>query len=188
MNPALKSIVVAAIVSTTAFAQSAPESLAQAQQHFRECKAGKLQLEFVPALKQLEAARKSLEKGRRETETARRALEGTRKRIEAGHQVRHASVAEREAKEAHYAQTLSAQYVEPMKALEPLNASYREGIKGYAAILEKYATFCAQPGLTTASSRAFVSTLEPAIAALSTDAQSFVASASKAAEGDVAAR
>lgn len=191
MNPASKSLVVSLFVSSFALAQplaDANAALQQAQQHFRACKNGKLQLEFAPVLGKLEGARKQLEKGRRETESARRTLEATRKRIEAGHHVRHASVEEREAKEAHYAQTLTRDYVEPMKALAPLVASYAEGIKGYAEVMEKYAAFCAQPGITTASARGFVAELSPSIDALGTTAQSFVATASKAAAGDVAAR
>lgn len=192
MTSAQKSLVASLLVlSTSALAQSQTEAhaaLTQAQAHFRACRNGKLQLEFAPALGRLETARKALEKGRREMESARRTLEATRKRIEAGHQVRHASAEEREAKEQHYLQTLARDYTAPMQALAPLAQTYAAGIKGYADVMERYAGFCAQPGITTASARTFVSQLSPAIDALGTDATTFVASASKAAAGDVAAR
>lgn len=167
---------------------AATAALQTAQQHFRTCQNGKLQFEFEGALARLESARRQLEKGRRETESARRSLENVRQRIEAGHQLKHSSSAEREAKEARYQQALAAEYTEPMKRLTPLMESYVAGINRYSALMEKYAAFCGTSGITSASAREFVSGLEPEIASLGTDAKSFVASAQKAAVADVAAR
>jgi hypothetical protein len=142
------------VLSFPAFAEgpalsSASESLKAAQLHFAQCKNGKLQAEFGPTLKTLEASRKSLEKGRRETESARRSLETTRKRIEAGHDV----------KQERYAEALATRYTTPMQGLTPLVQSYVAGINRYSGVMERYATFCAQPGITTASARQFVSSL-----------------------------
>lgn len=167
---------------------AAAATLKTAQQHFRQCQNGKLQYEFEGALARLEAARRQLEKGRRETESVRRSLEGVRQRIEAAHQLKHASSAEREAKEAQYQQSLANEYAAPMKALTPLMEQYVAGIDRYSAVMEKYAAFCATSGITTASARGFVATLEPEVAALGADAQGFVASARKAAGSDVAGR
>jgi chromosome segregation ATPase len=189
----LQCLALAVTLSPVAFAESpaltsARTSLEQAQQHFRGCKNGKLQLEFATALGRLEAARKTLEKGRREVESARRKLEAARVRIEAGHHAHHESVAEREAREQHYQEALAAQYTAPMHALQPLMEQYTAGITGYAGVMDKYATFCAEPGLTTASARSFVAGLTPSIEALGGTAQQFVASASSAAAGDVATK
>lgn len=192
MHSAPKSLVVSLLVlSSSALAQSQSEAkaaLQQAQEHFRACRNGRLQLEFAPTLARLETSRRSLEKGRRELESARRSLEVKRKRIEAGHQLRHATAAEREAKEQHYVQTLARDYTEPMQALEPLAKQYAAGIRGYADVIEEYASFCSRAAITTASARAFVEKLAPTVDAIGTTAQSFVADASKAAAGDVAAR
>lgn len=171
------------VFSFPAFAEgpaltSATESLKTAQQHFAQCKNGKLQAEFGPTLKRLESSRKSLEKGRRETESARRSLEVIRKRIEAGHDL----------KEARYADALATRYTAPMQSLAPLMKAYVAGINNYATVMQRYATFCAQPGITTASARTFVSSLETEVAALDTDSKTLVANAGKVASGDVAAR
>jgi len=190
MNARLAFLTVS-LVSSLAAAQSvrdAQAELTSAQAHFGKCQNGKLQAEFGPALQRLEASRRGLEKGRREVESARRALEAVRKRIEAGHQMKHASAEEREAKEAQYAQSLETGYRQPMKALEPLVASYVSGMHGYSAAIEKYAAFCDGQGITTASARAFVAGLEPEIAALEGTSKDFVASAGKALAGDMAAR
>lgn len=177
--------------SLSAHAQSLSESasrLNEAQKQFRTCQNGKLQLEFGPVLARLEGARKSLEKGRRETEAARRTLEAGRKRIEAAHQLRHLTAEERVAKEEQYAQSLAANYDAPMQALHPLVASYVEGIDRYASVIQQYADFCAKGGITTASAREFVSTVKPTVEQLDGSAKDLVASASKAAAGDMAAR
>ncbi len=184
MNLRSKCLAVSMFVfSFPAFAEgpalsSATESLKAAQLHFAQCKNGKLQAEFGSTLKTLEASRKALEKGRRETESARRSLETTRKRIEAGHDV----------KQERYAEALASRYTAPMQALTPLVQSYVAGINTYSAVMERYATFCAQPGITTASARQFVSSLQPEVAALETDSRTLVAGAGKAASSDVAAR
>jgi hypothetical protein len=167
---------------------AAAASLQTAQEHFRQCQNGKLQYEFEGALARLEGARRQLEKGRRETESVRRALESVRQRIEAAHQLKHASSAEREAKEARYQQALAAEYLEPMKAVPPLMETYVAGINRYSAVMEKYAAFCGTSGITTASARQFVGSLEADIASLTTDSQAFVATARKAAASDVAGR
>jgi nitrogen fixation/metabolism regulation signal transduction histidine kinase len=194
MPTLLRSLFVVTVVSSFAARAEGPAltaaaaSLQTAQQHFRQCQNGKLQYEFEGALARLESGRRQLEKGRRETESVRRSLESVRQRIEAAHQMKHASSAEREAKEASYQQALAAQYTAPMKALTPLMERYVAGINRYSATMEKYAAFCATGGITTASARSFVSTLEPEVVALTTDAQDFVASARKAAVNDVAGR
>ncbi|PZR05277.1 MAG: hypothetical protein DI536_32655 [Archangium gephyra] len=152
------------VLSFPAFAEGpalteAAASLRSAQAHFPQCKNGKLQAEFGGALKRLEASRRSLEKGRREIETARRSLETVRKRIEAGHDV----------KKERYAEVLATNYTAPMQSLVPLMKSYVAGINTYASVMERYATFCSQPGITTASARQFVSSLETEVAALDGD-------------------
>lgn len=171
------------VLSFPAFAEGpalteAAASLRSAQAHFAQCKNGKLQAEFGGALKRLEASRRSLEKGRREIETARRSLETVRKRIEAGHDV----------KKERYAEVLATNYTAPMQSLVPLMKSYVAGITTYASVMERYATFCSQPGITTASARQFVSSLETEVAALDGDSKTLVSSAAKVAPGDVAAR
>lgn len=189
----LRSAIPALVVffSLSAHAQSlsdAAATLKQAQAQFRSCQDGKLQLAFGPVLARLEASRQALEKGRRETEAARRSLEATRKRIEAAHQARHLSAEERVAKEEQYAQSLAANYEQPMRALQPLVASYVAGIEQYAGVIHQYADFCATGHVTTASAREFVSAVRPAVDALDGSAKELVASASHAAAGDVAAR
>ncbi|MGV3624623.1 MAG: hypothetical protein ACO1OB_27635 [Archangium sp.] len=171
------------VLSFPAFAEGpalteAAASLRSAQTHFAQCKNGKLQAEFGPTLERLESSRKSFEKGRRELEVARRSLETVRKRIEAGH----------DAKNERYVEVLASSYTAPMQSLAPLVKSYVDGINGYAGVMERYATFCAQPGITTASARQFVSSLETEVAALDTRSSTLVASAAKVAPGDVAAR
>lgn len=184
MNLLAKCLAVSMFVfSLPAFAEGpalteASASLKAAQTHFAQCKNGKLQTEFGGTLNRLEASRRSLEKGRREIETARRSLETVRKRIEAGHDV----------KKERYAEVLATSYTAPMQSLTPLMKSYVAGINTYATVMERYATFCAQPGITIASARQFVSSLEVEVAALDTDSKTLVASAAKVAPGDVAAR
>lgn len=184
MNLLAKCLAVSTFVlSFPAFAEGpalteAAASLRSAQTHFAQCKNGKLQAEFGGALKRLEASRKGLEKGRRETEVARRALETVRRRIEAGHDL----------KQGRYADALEQRYTAPMRSLTPLVVSYVDGINRYSAVMERYATFCAQPGITTASARSFVATLEPELASLDGAAKTLVANAAKVAPGDVAAR
>ncbi len=184
MNLLPKRLVVSLFVSSLpAFAQgpaltAAAASLQSAQQHFAQCKNGKLQHEFGPSLKRLEASRRSLEKGRRETESARRSLETIRRRIEAGHDV----------KEGRYVDALASRYTAPMQSLTPLLQAYVSGINSYSSVMERYATFCAQPGITTASARTFVSSLESDISALDTASKTLVVDAAKVASSDVAAR
>ena len=179
------------LVSTHAAAQSLPEAmqhLQSAQQSYRACRNGKLQLEFSPLLTRLEQSRRSLEKSRRDMESLRRSLESTRRRIEASHQARHASKEERDAKEAQYAQSLQQHYDEPLRALRPLLTAYVEGIDRYASVFEATAAFCATEPVTTASARTFVKGLEPAVASLDTAAQTLVADVARAGTSDVAAR
>lgn len=171
------------VISFPAFAEGpalteAAASLKSAQSHFAQCKNGKLQAEFGGTLERLESSRKSLEKGRREIEVARRSLETVRRRIEVGH----------DAKNERYAEVLATNYTAPMQSLTPLMKSYVAGINTYATVMERYATFCAQPGITTASARQFVSSLETEVAALDTDAKTLMANAAKVSPSDVAAR
>lgn len=156
----------------------ASASLRAAQRDFARCKNGKLQVEFAATLPRLEASRRTLEKSRREVESARRSLETARKRIEAGHDV----------KQERYAEALAARYTAPLQALTPVMQSYVAGINKYASVMQRYADFCAQPGVTTASARAFVSSLQPDVAALTDDAQSVLVAADKVSVSDVAAR
>ena len=156
----------------------ATTALKAAQRDFAQCKNGKLQVEFAATLPRLEAARRSLEKSRREVESARRSLETARKRIEAGH----------EQKQERYAEALATRYSAPMQALTPVMQSYVAGIKSYASLMQRYADFCATPGITTASARAFVSSLQPEVAALTDDSQAVMVAADKVSVSDVAAR
>ena len=66
--------------------------------------------------------------------------------------------------------------------------SYVAGIKSYASLMQRYADFCATPGITTASARAFVSSLQPEVAALTDDSQAVMVEADKVSVSDVAAR
>ena len=113
---------------------TAQAAVSTAHASLRSCQNGRAQLAFSSALTRLEASRKTLEKGRRETEAFRRQLEAARTRIEAGHHLKHESVEEREAKERHYLERLSQDYVAPLGRVADLLGD-AEGIDADGALL-----------------------------------------------------
>lgn len=156
----LRSLALVVVLSTSAFADSAFQdagrrlaatspSIKQAHDALRSCHDGKLQLQFDPQLKRLEAARKTFEAGRRSTDQLRRSLEDTRQALE---RLPHASEA--------YRTRMHDEYTQPLETrVAPLLDTYTAGITEYARIVQAYGAACATP----ATRADFVATITPAV-------------------------